>query len=134
MANTWGILLVLFVLAHAFVTVAIFVMPAPPGAPFQAKRSWLLTSLNVSEDVQSILCAVLAVIAALALIAGALGVFGVPGLASVWPWLIVGGAAVSLPLMAIYFNAWLGAGAAINIGLLVAILVFQWPTNAALGI
>ena len=134
MANTWGILLVLFVLAHAFVTVAIFAMPAAADAPFQAKESWLLTSLRVSEGTQSTLSMVLAIIGALALIAGALGLVGVPGLAGVWPWSIAAGAAVLLPLMALYFNIWLSAGAAINACPLVALLIFHWPTNAVLGL
>ncbi len=74
---------------------------------------------------------ILAGVAAAALVVAALGV---PGLVGIWRWSVVVGAAVSLLLLGLYFHPWLSAGVAIGVGLLIAVLVFQWPTNEALGI
>jgi hypothetical protein len=52
----------------------------------------------------------------------------------IWRWSTVAGAAISLFLMGLYFDPFLSVGVAISLGLLVAILVFRWPTNKALGI
>ncbi len=74
---------------------------------------------------------ILAGVAAAALAVAALGVAGLVGIRR---WSVVVGAAVSLLLLGLYFHPRLSAGVAIGVGLLIAVLVFQWPTNEALGI
>ena len=135
MANMWGIALMLFLFAHALVGVLMFAgrpQQAPPSWP--RSKSWLFGSTGVSEAGQRKLAIVLMAIAALLLIGGALGVVGVSATVSIWPSLVVVGAIVSALTLVLYFSRWWLGGIAINAGLIVAIIVFNWPTNEALGI
>lgn len=126
--------MMIFLFAHGMVSVVIYAIPATGDVPFQASKSWLLKFLRVSDVTQKKLGICLGAVAALAFAGGALGVVGVPGLVGIWTWLIVAGAAISLFTLLVYFDRWLVAGVGIDVALLAAILVFQWPTNAALGL
>lgn len=135
MANMWAFILMFFLIAHALVGVLMFAgAPEQPKPSWPSSKSWLFGSIGVSEDGQRTLAIILMGIAALALIGGALGVVGVPGVVGIWTWLIVAGAIFSLLTLVLYFSSWWLGGIAINIGLMVAILVYKWPTNVALGI
>ena len=135
MANIWGIALMLFLIAHALVGVLMFTGRPRDAAPsWPSSKSWLFGSMGVSEASQRKLAIVLMAIAALLLIGGALGVAGIPAIVSMWPSLIVAGAAVSALTLVLYFSPWWLGGIAINLGLIVAITVFNWPTNEGLGI
>jgi hypothetical protein len=135
MANLWGIVLMLFLIAHALVGVLMFA-----GRPKQAAPSWpssksrLLGSMGLTEDRQRKIAIALMAVAAVLLIGGALGVLGVPALVDVWSWLVVAGAAFSALTLILYFSTWWLGGIAINAALIVLILVFKWPTNDILGI
>lgn len=135
MANIWGIVLGLFLIAHALVGVLMFA-----GRPKQAAPSWpssksrLFGAMGVSQDGQRTIATFFMAIAALLLIGGALGIVGVPAIVSVWPWLVTAGATVSALTLILYFNPWWLGGIAINVGLIAAIMVFKWLTNEALGI
>lgn len=135
MANMWGVVLMFFLIAHALVGVMMFA-----GRPRQAPPSWpsaksrLFGPMGVSEDHQRTIAIVLMAIAALLLIGGALGVVGVPVIVDIWSWLLVAGAIVSALTLVLYFSTWWLGGIAINVALVVAIVVFEWPTNEALGI
>jgi hypothetical protein len=123
----------LFLVAHGYLTLATYVTPSQ-DAPFEATRSWLFEPLGMSKGVQNTLSMILAGMEAVAFVAAALGAIGVPRLVGIWRWSTVAGAAISLFLMGLYFDPFLSVGVAISLGLLVAILVFRWPTNKALGI
>ncbi len=135
MANVWAFIFMFFLVAHALVGILMFAgSPEQPAPSWPKSKSWLFGSVGVSEDGQRTLAIVIMGIAALALIGGALGVVGVPGVVDIWTWLIVAGAFLSFLTLVLYFSPWWLGGIAINIGLMVAILVFKWPTNEALGI
>ena len=131
----WGIALVLFLIVHASVGVLMFAgRPQKAAASWPISKSWLFGSIGVSEAGQRNLATVLMAGAALLLVGGALGIVGVPAIVSIWPSLVVGGAIVSALTLVLYFSPWWLGGIAINAGLIVAILIFKWPTNEALGI
>jgi hypothetical protein len=135
MANVWGAVLMIFLIAHALVGILMFAgSPEKPTPSWPSSKSWLLQSLQVSQNSQRTIAVLLMVVAAVALIGGALGVVGVPGIVNAWPWLIVTGALVSALTLVLYFSLWWLGGIAINVGLVVAITVFKWPTNEILGI
>ena len=135
MANMWGIALMLFLIVHALVGVLMFAGRPQRAAPsWPSSKSWLFGSLGVSEADQRRFAIVLMAIAAVLLIGGAVGVVGVPVIVGMWPWLVVAGAVVSALTLVLYFSPWWLGGIAINAGFIVAIMVFEWPTNEALGI
>jgi len=110
------------------------VTPKAPAPSWPGARSWLFKAVGVSEGGQRKAAVVLMVIAAGVLIGGALGVVGVTGLVGIWTWLVVAGAFFSLLTLVLYFNPWWLGGIAINVGLMLAILLFKFPTNESLGI
>jgi hypothetical protein len=135
MANVWGIVLMLFLIAHALVGVLIFAGRPKQAAPsWPSGTSWLFGPMGLAEDGQRKLAMVLMASAALLLVGGALGVVGVPTIVDMWPWLVVAGAIISALTLTLYFSPWWLGGIAINAALVVSILVFEWPTNEALGI
>ena len=134
-ANMWGIALMLFLIAHALVGVLMFAgRPQQAASSWPSSKSWLFGTMGLTEDSQRKLAMVLMAIAALLFIGGALGVVGVPAIVDMWPWLVVAGAVVSALTLTLYFSPWWLGGIAINAALVVSILVFNWPTNEALGI
>ncbi len=131
----WGIALSLFLVAHALVGVLMFAgRPQEAPASWPKGNSWILGLSGISEDRQRVIATFLIAAAALLLIGGVLGIVGVHAIASMWPWLIVIGAAVSALTLISYFSPWWLGGIAINAGLVDALLVFKWPTNEILGI
>lgn len=135
MPNLWGIAFVLFLIAHASVGILMFAGSPKQATPsWPSGKSWLFGSLGVSDDGQRTLATVLMVIAALLLIGGTLGIVGVPGIVGIWPWLVVAGAVVSALTLTLFFSTWWLGGIAINVGLIVLLMVFKWPTNDVLGI
>ena len=135
MASLLGLGLMVFLIAHALVGVMLFaVAPKQPTPSWPGAKSWLFKSVGVSENGQRKVAIALMTIAAVALIGGALGVVGVPGLVGVWTWLVVAGAVFSLLTLVLYFSPWWLGGIAINAVLIIAILVFELPTNESLGI
>lgn len=135
MANIWGLGLMLFLIAHALVGVMMFAARPKQAAPsWPTGKSWLFGFMGMSEGGQRRAATVLMAIAALFLIGGAVGIVGVPAIVSIWPSLVVVGAIVSALTLVLYFSPWWLGGIAINLGLIVAIVVFKWPTNEALGL
>ena len=104
------VLIAAFIVAHGLVTAFIWASPPRDGEPFRATHSWVLGDNRP-------LAVALATIAAAGFAFAGLGVlvnegwWGVFGLAA---------GAVSLVLMALYFNPWLLAGIAISTGVLYA--------------
>ncbi len=110
------------------------------GRPKNAAPSWpttksrLFGSLGMSQDSQRKLAIALMAIAALLLIGGSLGVLGITAIVDMWPSLVIAGAIVSALTLVLYFSPWWLGGIAINVVLILALAVFKWPTNEALGI
>jgi hypothetical protein len=118
---------VAFLLAHAFVHVAVWAMPKPEGAtqPFDPTRSWALTAAHVATaPARTASVAVAWTVAVL---------YGTAGLAlsfdlAAWSALAPAGAIAGLLLKALWFNAWLIFGAALDLAVLVAVAE-QWPAG-----
>jgi hypothetical protein len=135
MANVWGIVFMLFLVAHALVGVLMFAGRPKQAAPsWPSSKSWLFGTMGLAEDRQRKIAMVLMALAAVLLIGGALGVLGVPAIVDIWTWLVVAGAAVSALTLTLYFSLWWLGGIAINAALVVLILIFRWPDNEVLGI
>lgn len=116
----------LFLAAHGLLH-ASYLSPAPrtaggPDWPFELSASWLVTRLGLPRAPVRAL--------GVALVATTVVVFGAAALATIgwgvphawWSFLVVGGAAVSLVTLALYFHPWLVVGLAIDVALLVAVI------------
>jgi hypothetical protein len=123
-----------FLVAHGLITAAIgFGTVTGPGSAAMATpswmawwpgsfgRSWLLEALDVGNG-PTVLGGLLWLVAGLALVAGGLGWFGVSGLHEMRITLLVGGAALSLLALALYFHPFFLVAVGINL----AILVLLW--------
>ncbi len=135
--TTLRILFMLFLLAHGWIHMSLAQVPVPqPGAlhtPFfpawwrnDVDSSWPVTKLGFSTDVSRTLGWVLWVaVAALYTLAAAALLIN-PANTSIWHGLIVGGSAVSLVLLGLYWHPWLPVGVLIDLGLIAAVLL-RWP-------
>ncbi len=121
----WSILIGALLIVHALINAAIWATPAAtnPDSPFDAGHSWLLGNARA-------LGVVLALAVAATLVVAGIGVFGHHGWWRLWA---VGGAALSLALIALFFNPWFLGAAAINVGVIVALTWAHWPTAGAVG-
>ena len=116
---------VTFLLAHAFVHVAVWAMPKPAErpTPFDPTHSWALAAGHVPPASQRTTSVTLAWLAA-ALFAAA-GVALAADLAA-WTALALVAAVVGLVLKALCFNPWLSLGVALDVAVLVAAAA-GWP-------
>jgi uncharacterized membrane protein YphA (DoxX/SURF4 family) len=96
----------LFLIAHGLVHLAVWVAPAPPDAPFDSRRSWLLGAIGPLATVLAILACVLLAVAGVLVLAGA----GAD--------LAIAGAAVSLVLVLLTFHRWLSFGVVIDVAII----------------
>jgi hypothetical protein len=110
---------------HALIHAAIWLSPAraAPDAPFDAGTSWLVGA-------QPTLGAALGLLAAV-LLAGA-GV-GLLLNADWWRLVAIVGAVASLVLIGLFFNPWFLFAGAVDIGIIVALAIVDWPGEAILG-
>jgi len=104
----------LFLVAHGLVHL-LYLVPKEddPSFPFTLKESWL-----VPETVRrpSGLALMAATVAAFALLG--LAVWGVPGLSGAWPLIAIVSAALSLILLAAFWNSHLFVGICIDVTLI----------------
>jgi len=122
-----------FVVAHGLITAMIGIggvskpdapalaMPAWLGwwpGPFG--RSWLIDALHLGSGA-SVVGSGLWLVAGLALVAAGLGWLGVPALSGVWQPLALGGAAVGLVALALFFHPFYLAAVLINVAIVVLI-------------
>jgi hypothetical protein len=96
-------------LAHGFVHLLYL---APDVKEFSIDRSWLLPDPARRPVAIALM---LATVVAFALVA--LAVWGVPGLADVWPTLIILACLLSVALLVMYWNSALAIGIAIDLAL-----------------
>ena len=122
-----------FLAGHGLIHL-LFVTPAPASAsapdalewPFDMGRSWLVTGPGL--DVNLVRAVGIAVMVAV-VVAFALAGFSTAGVVvptSAWRMLVVGGAILSIVLMALFFNPQLLLGVAIDAVLLGVVLTAVW--------
>ena len=121
----WRFLFIGFLIAHALVHLAIWLMPKPSDqkAPFDPDHSWLLGD-------QKTVAVLLAVTAAVLLMAGGLGLWMDAGW---WRSVAVVGLAASFGLMVVYFNPWYLFIEGVNAALIVGIVWLTWPSKTMVG-
>jgi hypothetical protein len=106
-----------FLVAHGLVHLLYVVPVQDPGFPFSLKESWMVPE-TVRHSAGIVLMT--SAIAAFALLG--LAVWGVPGLSSVWPAIAVVSAALSLALLAAFWDRQLFLGVGIDVALIVLAL------------
>ena len=118
---------VVFLIAHAFVHVAVWAMPKPAenAPPFDPTHSWALAAGHMTPTAQRTTSVTLAWIAA--------GLFAASGAAlavdaTAWTTMAMLGAAVGLALKGLWFNRWLSLGVALDVAVLVA-ATMNWPAT-----
>jgi hypothetical protein len=127
------VLIGLFLLAHGLIHAAIWATPRPTdpkAAPFDASGSWLLDEFGIGQAGTRTISVVLALVAAAGFVATGLGVLLGVGW---WRPLGIVAAVVSLLLLLVYFNRWLLLGVAIDVGIIAALLVADWPSKDMIG-
>jgi hypothetical protein len=101
-----------FLIVHGLLHLGVWVAPAAPGAPFDARHSWLLGDVSVPARTAAILACALLVVAGLV---AAVGGSAAAHLAAV-------GAGVSLVLALATYHPWLTAAVVIDAAILVAVI------------
>jgi hypothetical protein len=113
----------LFLAAHGLVHLLYLATKEDdPSWPFTLKESWLVPQAVRRPIGLGLLAATVAAFALLEL-----AVWGVPGLSSVWPVIAIVSAALSLLLLAAFWNAHLVAGIGIDVVLIVLAVVQLGP-------
>lgn len=120
-----------FLIAHGLVHAAIWATPKGNGdQPFDPSHSWLLDAFGIAQGPARTLSVVLAAAAAAGFVAA--GVALLAG-SDWWRLIAIVTAAESLQLVLLFFNPWLILGAAIEVGILYALVVSRWPAEAVVG-
>jgi hypothetical protein len=101
--------------------------------PTALGRSWLFARLEVEQTAASGVGGLLWLVGGVALLLAGLGVFGVLVPAEWWRALAVGGAAISLLALALYFHPYYALGVGINVAILAALLWANWPAAGVIG-
>ena len=134
------IIIALFLIAHGLVHTAIAAGPDPndpdskPGSFFTSiSRSWLMSRLGLNNRFVQWIGIILVALATLGFILAGLGVFGIPGLSEIWRTVAVVSAVVSLLLLILFWHRWLILGVLIDIGILIALLWANWPSEEFIG-
>jgi hypothetical protein len=130
------VLFAVFLLAHAAIHFS-YISPRPPVTaggptwPFELGRSWLLSPLGLSADMNRIVGIGLLALLVIGFGIAALATFGTVPM-TLWPGAVVVGAVASIAMLVLFFHPWLVAGVGIDLALLWAALVADW-TPAGLG-
>lgn len=97
--------------------------------PVNMGRSWLFSSLGLERTLATYrIGGLLWLAGGILLVAAGLGVFGFIIPPEWWRSLAVGGAAISLFMLAIYLHPLTIIGTAASLAVLIALLWFQWPS------
>jgi hypothetical protein len=126
----WRWLLAIFLVLHGLVHAAVWATPKgvdPP--PFDPNRSWLLGGLGLGDGATRPFSILLALTATVAFVVG-IGLLAEQGW---WRPGVVLAAAVSLVLITLYFNPWLVVGWGIEVAILAALLLGDWPSEDLVG-
>lgn len=124
MATATRVIVGVLLLAHGLVHLLYLVkQPDDPKWPFRMD-SWLLPA-SIQREAAIVLMSLITLGFALL----ALGVWGVPGLSSIWPILAISASAISVVLLALYWDRQLVFGVLISVMLIViAVAQPDWAT------
>ena len=99
--------------------------------PINMGRSWLFTWLDLDKTLSVYrIGGLLWLAGGIALVAAGLGVLGFIIPSAWWRDLAMGGAAISLFMLAVYFHPMMIIGTASSIAVLVALLWLRWPPTS----
>jgi hypothetical protein len=118
-----------FLIAHGLVHAILAAAPRPDIPDAKPMTFWTRPSKllpGVGESVTRPVAMVLWVVSTLLFVAAGLGVLGVSGLSDIWSGLSAAGAITSLLLLLFFWHRWLIIGVLIDLGLLLAVVVFNW--------
>ncbi len=123
----------IFLIAHGLVHTGLAAAPRPniPDAKpftFWTSPSWRFIELG--ESFARPAGKVLWIASTLLFVAAGSGVLGLPGIREIWQGLATAGAIASLLLLLIFWHPWLVFGAVIDVGILLALIVFDWPLES----
>ena len=134
------IFLAVLMIAHGLVHGSLAIAPNPadpeasPGTFFTAvERSWLLAKLGWGAPAVRWLGIALVILSTVGFILAGLGVWGPAGLTSLWRTAAVVASLLSLLLLILFWHRWLPVGVLIDIGILIALLWANWPTQILTG-
>jgi hypothetical protein len=125
-----------FVVAHGLIHM-LFVVPAPAttagGAewPFDMARSWLVTGPGLDVNLVRVMGVALIGIVVVGFVLAGLATVGIIVPSGWWRVLVIGSAAASIVLLALFFNPQLILGLAIDALLLWVVLDAVWTPTAA---
>src|SRR5690606_18724335 len=96
--------------------------------PINLGRSWLFSSLDLDRAPSAYwLGGILWLAGGILLVAAGLGVWDFVVSAEWWRILAIGGAAISLLMLVIYFHPMMSFGTAASLAILIALLWAKWP-------
>jgi hypothetical protein len=118
-----------FLIAHGLVHAILAAAPRPDVPDAKPLTFWTRPSKLLPGIVESIarpLATVLWIVSTLLFVTAGLGLLGVPGVSEIWSGLATAGAITSLLLLLIFWHKWLILGVLIDLGLILALVVFSW--------
>jgi hypothetical protein len=129
-----AVLLVVHGLIHAGIATAPDPSKGDSGDPFEfftgEDRSWLLRLLGVSDSLSWWIAVILiALTTAGFVLAGILLMLNTPA----WREFAIGTSVLSLLFILAFWNRYLPVGVAVNVGIIVALVWANWPTEDMLG-
>ena len=123
----WGTIGIgLFLLAHGLIHVAIYAPPTAADAPFDPGHSWLSSGARQARP----LLLTFAYASAAAFTVAGIALFAKQDW---WRPAAIVGAALSLLLLALFFNPWITVGVAINVTVIFVLVQTDWPSAGSLG-
>lgn len=123
---------------HGWVHV-MFIMPRPataaggPEWPFDMAKSWLVTNAGLDTSLVRLVGVALIAVVAIGFLLAALSTGGILVPSGWWPALVVGSAAVSAAMLALFFSPQLILGLGIDAVLLWVVLAGVWAPAAVRG-
>jgi len=134
------IILAVLIIIHGLVHAGLAAAPDPnnpdsnPGAFFTSiDRSWLLSRMGFAPNTVRQIGIILVVLSTLGFVLTGMGIFGIPGLVNIWRFIAIVSACSSLLLLTLFWHPWLPVGVASDLGVLIALIVFHWPTVEIMG-
>ncbi len=117
-------------IAHAIAHAGLAAAPIPsepaskPGAFFTSlSRSWLLSSLNLSEKTVRAVGISMVALSVVGFLLAGFGALKVPFLLSAWPQIAMVSAVISLVLLVAFWHPWIVLGLILDVAILVVLLV-----------
>jgi len=122
-----------FLIAHGLIHAILAASPRPDIPDAKPMTFWTRPSPwipGLRESVARPLAMILWIASTLLFVGAGLGLLGIPGLREIWLALTVAGAITSLLLLLLFWHRWLIIGVLINVGLILALVVFNWTPES----